>query len=112
MKVIVLDAALAELEALPKAEQASITRAIDKLVVVGASLAYPHSSAVQGWEGSLRELRPRAGRGRWRAFYRRVGDELVVGAIGPEAGVDGAGFRRAVETARTRIKAYAEEQRS
>lgn len=83
-------------------ERRAIANAIDKLAVSGAQLAYSHSSAVQGASG-LRELRPRAGRSPWRAFYRRAGEMLVVAAIGPEAQADPRGFRRAVEDALARL---------
>jgi hypothetical protein len=60
----------------------------------------------------LRELRPHAGRSPWRAFYRRVDAEIVIGAIGPEAQVDPRGFRRAVSAALSRLDAYKREDRS
>ncbi|MBI2299153.1 MAG: hypothetical protein HYU66_09470 [Armatimonadetes bacterium] len=66
------------------------------------ALAFPHSSAVRIAPG-LRELRPRAGRSRWRAFYRRRGRRIVVAAIGPEAMADPRGFGRAVTAALDRL---------
>ena len=54
----------------------------------------------------LRELRPRAGRSRWRALYRQIGDAFVVGAIAPEATVDGQGFNRAIHAAEMRLARY------
>lgn len=48
-------------------------------------------------------FRPRAGRSPWRAFYRRVADTLVIGAIGPEAHVDPRGFGRAIRAAEARL---------
>ena len=51
----------------------------------------------------LRELRPRAGRSPWRAFYRRVGGDVVIAAIGPEANVDPRAFRQAVRAAEDRL---------
>ena len=45
------------------------------------------------------ELRPRAGRSKWRAFYRQVGAAMVIAAIGPEATVDA----RAVKVAQQRL---------
>jgi hypothetical protein len=84
--------------------------AVEKLTVFGPALPFPHSSAIQGAE-RLRELRPRSGRSPWRGFYRRLGDLLIVAAIGPEAGVDKRGFDRAVAAAITRL-AELEEDRS
>jgi hypothetical protein len=59
--------------------------------------------AMCGGARNLRELRPRGGRSPWRAFYRRIGEALVIGAIGPEARVDGRGFSHAVEMAEARL---------
>lgn len=73
-----------ELRALPATERAAMLHAFEKLEVYGDQLPFPHSSRVKG-ATQLRELRPRAGRSPWRAFYRRVVDALVFGAIGPEA---------------------------
>ncbi|NUQ00936.1 MAG: type II toxin-antitoxin system RelE/ParE family toxin [Armatimonadetes bacterium] len=95
--------AAAEFLALPAREQAALTSALRKLEAVGEALAFPHSSAVRGASAALRELRPRQGRSRWRAFYRRLGDDLVIAAIGPEAAVDARGFGRAVEAAVARL---------
>jgi len=80
-----------------------MAHAVDKLVALGPTLPFPHQSSVQG-VADLRELRPRAGRSRWRAFYRRIGDVFVVAAVGPEiimarwastADENGAGVRSA-----------------
>ncbi|MBI2302248.1 MAG: hypothetical protein HYU66_25375 [Armatimonadetes bacterium] len=77
--------------------------ALKRLAVGGDTLGYPHTAAVKGAAEMLRELRPRAGRSRWRAFYRREEGELVVAAIGPEAQVNRRGFERAVRTALERL---------
>ena len=53
--------------------------------------------------GSLRELRPRAGRSQWRCIYERIGDVFVIVALGPEAQKDEAGFDAAVSAAKTRL---------
>jgi hypothetical protein len=56
------------------AERAAIQHAREKLEAIGPRLGAPHSSAIRGEDGSgLRELRPRAGRSRWRPIYRQVG---------------------------------------
>ena len=95
----------AELDAVPAADRVALTNAIEKLRVHGDRLGAPHSSSIRGVKETLRELRPRSGRSRWRAFYRRVGDGFVIAAIGPEASVDTAGFRRAVSRALSRLDA-------
>lgn len=108
-RVTIVPAAGEELEALPEAEQAAINNAIEKLILLGDRLGAPHSSAIRGTSETLRELRPRMGRSRWRALYRRVGDEFVISAISPEASVDPSGFRRAVANAVARLNALRTE---
>jgi hypothetical protein len=73
-------------------------------VLIAPLLAFPHSSKVMGDPGgSLRELRPRAGRSPWRCIYQRIGDVFVIGAVAPEAMKDKAGFERAVSAAKSRL---------
>lgn len=96
-----------EFHALPQAEKAALRNAVGKLEHAGEVLAYPHSSQVRN-ATNLRELRPRAGRSPWRAFYRRIGDEIVIGAFGPEAQADPLGFERAVRAAEERLDREAE----
>jgi hypothetical protein len=98
-QVILHPEAAQELAELPGAERTSILNAIEKLAVLGDMLGAPHSSSVKGARETLRELRPRAGRSRWRALYRRVGDRFVIAAIAPEAEVDPVRFRRSVDRA-------------
>jgi len=105
MRVLFYPEAEAELKALPPRERGAMLTAIGKLEVLGDRLPAPHSSAVKGVSSTLRELRPRAGRSAWCAFYRRIGSSNVIGAIAPEATVDPAGFRRAVERAVNRLGA-------
>jgi hypothetical protein len=94
-----------ELGALESAERAAIDHALDKLQALGDRLPFPHQSAVKGAPG-IRELRPRAGRSRWRALYGRVGETFVFLAVGPEAGVDARGFDRAVRAALQRLRQF------
>ena len=105
MEVLVGVAAAEEYRGLPQREQDGIDNAIEKLRALGDQLGYPHSSAVKGAE-PLRELRPRAGRSRWRAFYRRLGDVMVIGAFGPEANVDPRGFQASGERAAERLAEF------
>ena len=91
-----------KLAALPVGERVAIQRAREKLVALGDRLPFPHQSAVAG-ATRLRELRPRAGRSRWRALYSRTSGGYVVLAIAPEAQVDRAGFDRAVGRAVRRL---------
>lgn len=101
-KVVYHPAAQKELAGLPERERSAILNAVEKLAALGDRLPFPHSSNVQGTV-DLRELRPRAGRSPWRVFYRRIGEVIVIGAIGPEAEVDIHGFRRATASAARRL---------
>ncbi len=103
MEVVFCAEAEAGLAELPEPEQLAMLTAVEKLRVLGDQLPYPHSSAVRGGHSGLRELRPRGGRSPWRAFSRRVGDRLVIAAIGPEATRDPRGFARSVRLAAERI---------
>lgn len=102
MEVLYHPDAEGELSRLPSGEKVAIDHAVEKLKVLGDQLPFPHSSMVEGAD-KLRELRPRAGRSAWRAFYRRIGQAMVIGAIGPEAESDPKGFRRAVNKAGKRL---------
>lgn len=93
--------AKAEEDALEPREQLAMTNVVKKLEAIGPALGFPHQSAVKG--STLRELRPRGGRSRWRAFYSRAGEQFVIGAIGPEAAVDPKEFHRAVGLAESRL---------
>ena len=92
----------AELGRLTATERVAMLNAVEKLQALGTTLPFPHQSNVQGATG-LRELRPRAGRSRWRGFYGQVRDVFVMAAIGPEANVDPRKFTRAVRVATTRL---------
>jgi len=85
-------------------ETRAIADVIAKLQVEGTMLGWPHSSAVRGPAGrGLRELRPRAGRSRWRPIYERTGvNTLTVLSIAPEAAIDPRGFRRGLQRASRR----------
>jgi hypothetical protein len=79
----------------------AMLHAAQKLEAAGPRLGHPHSSAVRGEVGQgLRELRPRAGRSRWRPIYRRVNPStFVIFAVGPEAEIDSRGYDAAVARA-------------
>lgn len=102
MDVAIAPEAQEELKALPQYELGAILNALEKLRVIGVQLPYPHSSQVQGTH--LRKRRPRAGRSPWRALYQRIGDQIVVVAIAPEAQHNPRGFRRAVRQAEERFE--------
>ena len=85
----------------PAAEKVAMLHAAQKLEAAGTRLGHPHSSVVQGELGQgFRELRPRAGRSRWRPIYRRVSPStFAILAVGPEAQIDSRGFDAAVARA-------------
>lgn len=93
-----------ELDGLPATERVAIDRALAKLEAFGERLPFPHQSAIRG-APPIRELRPRAGRSRWRAFYARSGHDFVFLAVGPEAQVDPQRFERSVMAAKERLGA-------
>jgi len=86
-----------------KREATAIDHAVRKLEALGPALGYPHQSAIRGSRLALRELRPRAGRSRWRALYVRVdATSFAILAIAPEAQLDQVGFARSVRRAEER----------
>jgi hypothetical protein len=89
----------------PAHEKVAMLHAAQKLEAVGPRLGHPHSSAVRGERGQgFRELRPRAGRSRWRPIYRRVNPStFVILAIGPEAEIDSRSYDTAVARAAERF---------
>jgi hypothetical protein len=100
--------AAVEQRRLPMNELLALRHALEKLEAYGPLLPAPHQKHVVGAE-RLRELRPRAGRSRFRAFYRQVGDAMLIAAIGPEYQVDRIGFQRAVRVAEQRLRAFEED---
>jgi len=82
-------------------EQIAMRHAAEKLEAAGPRLGHPHSSGVRGERGrGLRELRPRAGRSRWRPIYRRMSPStFVVFSVGPEAETNRRGYDQAVARA-------------
>jgi len=97
----------AERSARPPRERVAISHAAQKLEASGPRLGHPHSSAVRGSEAAgFRELRPRAGRSRWRPLYRQVGPAtFVIFAVAPEAQLDRKGFEAALGRALARWRA-------
>jgi hypothetical protein len=87
-------------------ERNAIQHAREKLEALGPQLGAPHTSAIRGEDGSgMRELRPRAGRSRWRPIYRRVQPRtFVILAIAPEAQIDKRGFDQKVANAQQRFE--------
>jgi hypothetical protein len=84
-------------------ERTALDAAIEKLSVLGIRLGHPHSSKVHGHD--LRELRPRQGRSRTRAFYRQIGPVFVIAGVGPDAEHDAQGYRRTASRSAVRLAA-------
>lgn len=111
MRVEFHHAARAEFNAIPSEnEKEAMREVIRKQEAQDGELGAPHARAIVGSRG-LWELRPRAGRSRWRAMYRRVGHRMLVGAFGPEARIDRPGFDQAVRRAEARIAEYERRER-
>jgi hypothetical protein len=87
-------------------ERKAIQHTREKLETLGPHLGAPHTSAIKGGDGSgMRELRPRAGRSRWRPIYRRIQPHtFVILAIAPEAQIDKRRFDQKVASARQRFE--------
>ncbi|MBM2812353.1 MAG: hypothetical protein HW416_3112 [Chloroflexi bacterium] len=102
MELLLHPEAWEEWSQLPTGEYRAMANALAKLRELGDQLGFPHTSNVEG-AAHIRELRPRGGRSRCRAFFRRIGDRMAVGAIGPEAKVDPRGFARSIERAEVRL---------
>lgn len=92
-----------ELLDLPVGEQIAMANVVDKLQSLGLRLQFPHQSAVREVR-NLRELRPRSGASPWRAFYRRIQSDFVIGGIAPDAQVDRKAFSSGVQRALERLK--------
>ncbi|GAA4608688.1 hypothetical protein BJY16_006967 [Actinoplanes octamycinicus] len=107
-RVVIHPEAELELAKLPTAEAVALLHATEKLMALGPTLPFPHTSNVNGAE-KLRELRPRAGSSPWRALYRRIGTVFVIAAVAPEAAGDHRGFHRAVQAAEKRLQQLQED---
>jgi|SRR5215472_2060016 len=110
MEVWYLADAARERNQLSARDRVALEHAVEKLELCGAQLPAPHQKNVVGAD-RIRELRPRAGRSQFRAFYRQIDQWMVIGAIGPEHGVDARGFQLAVRQAEDRLEAFEEQQR-
>ncbi|MFM9124707.1 MAG: type II toxin-antitoxin system RelE/ParE family toxin [Actinomycetota bacterium] len=105
-QIVIHPTCRAELVALARQDQreaVALRHARRKLALFGSNLGHPHTSAVRGAAGGLRELRPRAGNSPWRLLYM-PGRPIRVLALAPEAQRNPRGFRRAVEAARVRLR--------
>lgn len=84
---------------LDAAEQAAVINVITKLQVLGYELAAPHSSALEGTDLPLRELRPKQGRSPLRVVYAFDPARQAVLLIGGDKSGDPKFYRRIVAVA-------------
>jgi hypothetical protein len=80
-------------------EQAAVINVVTKLRVLGYELAAPHSSALEGTELPLRELRPKQGRSPLRIVYTFDPARQAVLLIGGDKAGDPKFYRRIVAAA-------------
>ncbi len=99
-----------ELAGLPAREIGAMINAEKKLRAFGPQLGSPHTSAVRGVSGTLRELRPRQGKSPWRGLYRQVGVEFLIAGIGPDGETDRRGFNQAAQRALERLQKVEEAE--
>jgi hypothetical protein len=102
-RVLYLADAEAERRNLPPGERVALDHAREKLESLGPDLRFPHTSAVKGIPGGLRELRPRQGNSPYRGIYRRVRQVFVIASVCPEAEYNQAGFDRGCADALKRL---------
>ena len=87
----------------------AVLHAIAILTVHEGRIGFPHSSAVRSPNASsLRELRPRRGRSRFRVLYTHLGSRCTLLALAPEATVDQRRFSAAVARAQRRASEQTE----
>ena len=101
---------LLELRRSDPREFSAVLNARRLLAECGFQLDYPHTSAVRGSGLGLRELRPRAGRSRYRVLYRRFGGALVLLSLAPEAQHQPRGFAQAIARAEERARTVTEHE--
>ena len=80
-------------------EQAAIINVVTKLRVLGYELGAPHSSALEGTDLPLRELRPKQGRSPLRIVYAFDPARQAVLLIGGDKAGDPKFYRRIVAAA-------------
>lgn len=80
-------------------EQAAVINVIAKLQALGYELGAPHSSALEGTDFPLRELRPKQGRSPLRIIYAFDPDRQAVLLIGGDKAGDPKFYRRIIATA-------------
>lgn len=97
--VVATDEYEAWYSALEPTEQAAVINVVTKLRVLGYELAAPHSSALEGTDFPLRELRPKQGRSPLRIVYAFDPARQAVLLIGGDKAGDPRFYRRMIATA-------------
>lgn len=97
--VVVTDEYEAWYAALDAAEQATVINVVTKLELMGYELSSPHSSALEGTDLPLRELRPKQGRSPLRIIYAFDPARQAVLLIGGDKAGDSKFYRRMIKQA-------------
>lgn len=91
-------------------EYRAVAHAIRVLWTTGAQLGFPYTSAIRtSGNITLRELRPRRGRSRYRVLYAPRHPAPILLALAPEASHNPRGFQRSVGEAIDRLAEYDQE---
>lgn len=104
--VVATDEYEAWIRDLDSAEQIAVTNVVTKLRVLGYELGAPHTSALEGTDLPLRELRPKQGRSPLRVIYAFDPARQAVLLIGGDKSGDPKFYRRIVPIAERIWRAY------
>lgn len=106
--VVTTDAYEAWLRDLDASEQAAVINAVRKLEAFGYQLGAPHTSALEGTDFPLRELRPKQGRSPLRVIYAFDPQRQAVLLIGGDKSGDPKFYRRILVEAESLWRRYLE----
>lgn len=95
---------------LDEAGQEAVDAVVEKLGVAGVRLPFPHSSAIEGADAALRELRPKAGRSPLRIFYAFDPRRDAVLLLGGDKSSNPKFYKRMTKRAKEIWSDYLEEQ--
>lgn len=99
MKVVPLPEFDVWFSGLSKAEQKSVAKVIEMLAAMGLMLNHPHSTAINGTDLPLRELRPTKGASPLRVFYAFDPARDAVLLVGGDKGKDKKMYERLIPIA-------------
>jgi hypothetical protein len=81
---------------LEAAEQETVDNVVEKLVMMGLQLGYPHCSEIKDAREPLRELRPKCGSSPLRVFYAFDPQRDAILLLGGDKSGDPAFYRRMI----------------